>query len=184
MSSIISSRRHAHRTALLALTCAAFMLTGCNDRLQDLRQYVNQVKARKGAHVEPLPQVKPFETFTYDDQNLRSPFIPQLQSFARLGAGAGGGSGVHPDFNRAREYLEQFPLDGLKMMGTITVNGIMYALIRDGDGVVHRVTAGNYMGQNFGKIVKITQAGLTLREIIPDGQGGWIERMTTVQLGG
>ena len=75
-------------------------------------------------------------------------------------------------------------LDSLKMMGTLTLKGSVYALVRDGDGVVHRVTVGNYMGQNFGKIIKISQAGLVLREIVPDGQGGWVERDTTVQLGG
>ncbi|MGH8378315.1 MAG: pilus assembly protein PilP, partial [Gammaproteobacteria bacterium] len=65
-----------------------------------------------------------------------------------------------------------------------TIKGGTYALIRDGDGVVHRVGIGQYMGQNFGKVTKISQVGLVLREIVPDGQGGWVERDTTVQLGG
>lgn len=183
MSRAASPGRHNHRTMVLVMLCAAILLTGCGDRMQDLKQYVAQVKARRGGRIEPLPQIKPFETYTYDDMNLRSPFIPELQNYAGM-TGGKGSSGLHPNFNRARQYLEQFPLDSLKMMGTITVNGKMYALIRDGDGIVHRVTVGNYMGQNFGKIVKISQAGLVLREIIPDGQGGWMERMTTIQLGG
>ncbi|MGA9852897.1 MAG: pilus assembly protein PilP [Gammaproteobacteria bacterium] len=151
--------------------------------MRDLEQYVAQVKARRGGHIAPLPQIKPFETYTYDDASLRSPFIPQLQSYANSGTG-GSTTGLHPDFNRPHEYLEQFPLDSLKMMGTMTLSGAMYALIRDGDGVVHKVGVGQYMGQNFGKVIKIGQAGLVLREIIPDGQGGWVERDTTVQLGG
>ncbi|MGH8378067.1 MAG: pilus assembly protein PilP [Gammaproteobacteria bacterium] len=184
MSSITPATHHySRRIALLAMACAVFMLTGCGSRMQDLQQYVAQVKARRGGHIAPLPQIKPFETYTYDDANLRSPFIPQLQSYANFG-GAGNTKGLHPDFNRPHEYLEQFPLDSLKMMGTMTLNDAMYALIRDGDGVVHRVTVGNYMGQNFGKVIKISQAGLVLREIVPDGQGGWVERDTTVQLGG
>lgn len=187
MSSLTRARNFAHRhpriLRALALTTVVVLLVGCGDRMQDLKQYVAQTKALRGGAIPPLPQIKPMETFTYDDVNLRSPFVPLLQNFANAGIGAST-SGLHPDANRPREYLEQFPLDSLKMMGTITLNGVMYALIRDGDGVVHRVTVGNYMGQNFGKIIKIGQAGLILREIVPDGQGGWAERMTTVQLGG
>ena len=187
MSSLIRTPNgalpHSRVLRILALAAALALLAGCGDRMQDLKQYVAQTKALRGGQIAPLPQIKPMETFTYDDLNLRSPFVPLLQNFANAGIGAGT-SGLHPDPNRSREYLEQFPLDSLKMMGTITLNGVMYALIRDGDGVVHRVTVGNYMGQNFGKIIKIGQAGLILREIVPDGQGGWAERMTTVQLGG
>lgn len=170
--------------ALLGAVCVALMLAGCGDRMQDLKQYVAQVKARKGGTIPPLPQIKPFETYVYDDSALRSPFVPLLQSFANASGRGGATSGVHPDFNRPRQYLEQFPLDSLKMVGTLTLNDTLYALVRDGDGIVHRVTVGNYMGQNYGKILSISQAGLVLREIIPDGQGGWMERTTTVQLGG
>ena len=181
----MSSSTHpsAHRLALFAAACIALMLTGCGNRMKDLQQYVAQVKARRGGQIAPLPQIKPFESYLYEDVNLRSPFIPQLQSYANS-SNSLNTSGLHPDFNRPHEYLEQFPLDSLKMMGTLTLKGSMYALVRDGDGVVHKVTEGNYMGQNFGKIIKISQAGLVLREIVPDGQGGWVERDTTVQLGG
>ncbi|MDE2234898.1 MAG: pilus assembly protein PilP [Gammaproteobacteria bacterium] len=175
-----SSRRHL---GLVTAVCMAVLLAGCGSRMKDLEQYVAQVKARRGGQIAPLPQIKPFESYTYDDKDMRSPFIPQLQDFAKSTNGHNS-SGLHPDFNRPRQYLEQFPLDSLKMMGSLTLKGVTYALIRDGDGVVHRVTLGNYMGQNYGKIIKISQAGLVLREIVPDGQGGWVERDTTVQLGG
>ena len=187
MSTMIRARtfKPSHRlvVGVLTLAAAALMLAGCGDRMQDLKQYVAQTKALRGGPIPPLPQIKPMETFTYDDMNLRSPFVASMQN---LGSGGTGGStcGVHINADRPRQYLEQFPLDSLKMMGTITVNGVMYALVRDGDGVVHRTTVGDYMGQNFGKVIKITQAGLILREIVPDGQGCWTERMTSVQLGG
>ncbi len=179
MSSITQLRLYRWSAA----ACVALMLAGCGNRMKDLQQYVAQVKARRGGQIAPLPQIKPFETYLYDDMNLRSPFIPQLENYANNTKGLNT-SGLHPDFNRPHEYLEQFPLDSLKMMGTLTLKGSTYALIRDGDGVVHKVTVGNYMGQNFGKITKVTQAGLVLREIVSDGQGGWVERDTTVQLGG
>ena len=177
---IVLKRSHA---MLVAGGCL-LLLAGCGDRMGDLRQYANQVKARKGGHIEPLPQIKPFETYTYADQNERSPFTQG----APLLSGAGGGakttstSGLHPDFNRNREYLEQFPLDGLKMVGTLTVNGTLYGLVLDSDKILHRVVVGNHMGQNYGKIVSITDSEIKLQEIVPDGQGGWSERITSVTL--
>lgn len=177
----LPSRRLA--VAALALTASALLLSGCGDRMQDLKQYVAQTKALRGGAIAPLPQIKPMETFTYDDMNQRSPFAPSFQNLSSASTGSSS-CGVHIDTDRPRQYLEQFPLDSLKMMGTITVKGVMYALVRDGDGVVHRTTVDDYMGQNYGKIIKVGQAGLILREIVPDGQGCWTERMTTIQLGG
>lgn len=169
---------------VLALTGFGMLagLAGCGDRMGDLREYTNQVKARKGGRIEPLPQIKPFETFIYSDQDQRSPFVPQLQALNNNVNKNTSTTGLHPDFNRNREYLEQFPLDGLKMMGTLTVTGTLYALVKDSDNILHRVADGNYMGQNYGKIISITDSEIKLREIVPDGQGGWSERVTTVTL--
>ena len=167
--------------ATLALSMLAG-LSGCGDRMGDLREYTNQVKARKGGRIEPLPQIKPFETFIYNDGDQRSPFVPQLEALANANASHTSTTGLHPDFNRSREYLEQFPLDGLKMVGTLTVNGVLYGLVKDSDNILHRVNDTNYMGQNYGKIISITESEIKLREIVPDGQGGWSERITTVTL--
>ena len=172
------------RLALLGVSLCVLGLAGCGDRLGDLQQYANEVRARKGGHVEPLPQIKPFETYAYADQDQRSPFTPQLSTGFGNSNGPRGTSvtGLHPDFNRAHEYLEQFPLDGLKMVGTLTVSGTLYGLVKDSDNILHRVVVGNYMGQNYGKIVSITDTDIKLREIVPDGQGGWSERVTDVAL--
>ena len=177
-------RTSARRWApLAAAACLAAALAGCGDRMGDLREYTNEVKARKGGRIEPLPQIKPFETFVYADQDMRSPFTQQLESMANSGMKPGASTtGLHPDFNRNREYLEQFPLDGLKMVGTLTVGGTLYGLVKDSDNILHRVTDGNYMGQNYGKIISISDSDIKLREIVPDGQGGWSERVTTVTL--
>jgi len=172
------------RLVSLALLAAVISgLAGCGDRMGDLQQYVNEVKARKGGHIEPIPQIKPFEVYVYADQDLRSPFSPagEMPAQANLGKGMSV-AGLHPDFNRNREYLEQFPLDGLKMVGTLTVNGTLYGLVRDSDNVLHRVAVGNYMGQNYGKIISITDSDIKLHELVPDGQGGWSERVTDVTL--
>ena len=170
---------------VLAMTAAGMLmgLAGCGDRMGDLREYTNEVKARKGGHIEPIPQLKPFETYTYSDQDQRSPFTPQLSTLANTNTNRGTSTtGLHPDFNRNHEYLEQFPLDGLKMVGTLTVNGVLYGLVKDSDNILHRVADGNYMGQNYGKIISISDSDIKLREIVPDGQGGWSERITTVTL--
>ena len=170
-----------------ALLCALFSvlgLAGCGDRLSDLQQYANEVKARKGGHIEPIPQIKPFETYVYADQSMVSPFTQQFQSnLANASVPKGiGVNGLHPDTTRNREYLEQFPLDGLKMVGTLSVDGTLFGLVKDSNSIVTRVAVGNYMGQNYGKIVSISDGEIKLREIVPDGQGGWTERVTDVAL--
>lgn len=157
-------------------------LAACGDSMGDLRQYTNEVKARKGGHIEPLPQIKPFEVYAYSDQDSRSPFVQGGDISAAQAVGGTAVAGLHPDFNRNREYLEQFPLDGLRMVGTLTLSGSLYGLVKDSDNVVHRVSVGNYMGQNYGKIISITDTGIKLHEMIPDGQGGWSERITDVAL--
>jgi type IV pilus assembly protein PilP len=180
-------KRHHERIGRGLAACLAgsllLGLAGCGDRLGDLQQYANEVKARTGGHIEPLPQIKPFETYTYADQDLRSPFMPQAQLLANATQLSGvSTTALHPDFNRNREYLEQFPLDGLKMVGTLTVNGTLFGLVKDSDNILHRVSIGNHMGQNYGKIVSITDSDIKLQEIVPDGQGGWSERVTSVTL--
>jgi len=173
-----------HRFACLFLGIGLMSgLSACGDRMGDLRQYTNEVKARKGGHIDPLPQIKPFEIYTYADQDARSPFSQAAQSSALTSINHGTSTnGVHPDFNRSREYLEQFPLDGLKMVGTLTLNGTLYALVKDSDNILHRVNVGNYMGQNYGKIISITDSDIKLHEMVPDGQGGWSERVTDVTI--
>ena len=158
-------------------------LSACGDRMGDLQQYTNEVKARKGGHIEPIPQIKPFEIYTYADQNVRSPFMPGGETRTDQNVNRSAGTaGLHPDFNRNREYLEQFPLDGLKMVGTLTISGTLFGLVRDSDNVLHRVQIGNYMGQNYGKIISISDTDIKLHEMVPDGQGGWSERVSDVAI--
>lgn len=174
----------SRRLAYLCLGAGVMLaLSACGDRMGDLRQYTNEIKARKGGRIEPLPQIKPFEVYTYSDQDSRSPFSQSQQSTGLTTINHGTSTnGVHPDFNRNREYLEQFPLDGLKMVGTLTLNGTLFGLVKDSDNVLHRVNVGNYMGQNYGKIISITDSEIKLHEMVPDGQGGWSERVTEVAL--
>jgi type IV pilus assembly protein PilP len=167
----------------VALALLPLMLAGCAGDHSDLQQFVAAEKAKKPGPIEPLPQIKPYETFAYDAHNLRSPFTPDTElTQTPDGAGNASGSGISPDFNRNKEYLEQFPLDSLTMVGTIEIRGESFALVSDPDGAVHRVQAGNYVGQNHGKIIAIDDTQITVTEIVPDGLGGWMERQAAIGL--
>ncbi len=155
-------------------------LTACGGDMDDLDQYINEVKARPGGRIEPLPEITPYEVFTYvaDADGLRSPFVPDAPQ-AAAGPSA---SGPRPDRDRSREFLEQFPLDTLRMVGTLELAGVNYGLIQTSDGLIHRVVPGNYMGQNDGRIVAINESEIELIEIISDGIGGYLEREAAVGL--
>jgi type IV pilus assembly protein PilP len=162
----------------LIMALLAVGLTACGGGSDDLDRYINEVKARPGGRIEPLPEITPYQVFTYiaDAQGIRSPFRPDTPQ------GAGGGNGPRPDDDRSREYLETFPLDSLGMVGTLHINETMYGLVQTSDGLIHRVIPGNYMGQNDGRITEISESEIGLVEIISDGIGGYIERDAAVGL--
>lgn len=163
--------RHKFVRICSALACVAYVgLTACSSADDDLSRFIEDTKKEPGGRVDPLPEVKPYETFTYSASEMRSPFLPSSP-----GAGSGV-AGVRPDARRNREFLEQFPLDTLRMVGTLKLGGREYGLVRTKDGLVHRVSAGNYLGQADGKITDITATKISLIEIVPDGLGGYMER--------
>lgn len=169
--------RQTQPATLLRLTAAllaAAWLSGCSGRDADLDRFIQQVKQEPGGHIQPLPEVKPYEAYAYDDMTLRSPFVP--------GGTSGASNGVRPDSRRNREFLEQFSLDTLKMVGTINLGGQRYGLVQTHDGRVHRVVVGDHLGQNDGKITTITASRISLTEIVPDGLGGYVERPAALAL--
>ncbi len=155
-------------------------LPACSGGNDDLEQYIDEVKARPGGRIEPLPEITPYEVFVYkaDAEGFRSPFVPDAPQAA---SGAGAGS-TRPDPERSREFLEQFSLDTLRMVGTLELGGTNYGLVQTSDGLVHRVVPGNYMGQNDGRIVAVNDSEIELVEIISDGIGGYVEREAAVGL--
>jgi len=171
----------ASLTKILSLMLiAAFGVTACGSDMDDLDQYINDVKAKPGGRIEPLPEITPYEVFTYvaDAEGLRSPFVPDAPQAA---AGIAAGS-TRPDRDRSREFLEQFPLDTLRMVGTLQLGETSYGLVQTSDGLIHRVVPGNYMGQNDGRIVAVNESEIELIEIISDGIGGYLEREAAVGL--
>lgn len=164
-----------HKTMWMAACLAAAMaLSGCGADLGELRAKIEQAKQRPGGRIEPLPEVVPYESYDYSMANERSPF---LQSLAGEQA-----EGPRPDVKRAREYLEQFPLDTLKMVGTLQRDNKRYALLQTQDGLVHRVQAGNYVGQNDGRVISVSEGEVKVDELVPDGIGGFYKRSAAIGL--
>jgi type IV pilus assembly protein PilP len=176
----IKPGRHS-LTALLIAGLALFV-AGCSDNLDDLRKYSEEVKARGGGRVPPLPEPKPFESFVYQAANARSPFEPWSKTQEAIGQNAASASGIQPDAHRRKETLEGYPLDTLRMVGSLAKNGQIWAIVKAPDGIVYRVTKNNHLGQNQGRITQVNEQKIDLIEIVPDGLGGWREKTASLEL--
>jgi len=150
---------------------------------QDLRQWVDEVKAREATGIEPLPEIRPYEAFLYSAKHLRSPFqSARPEAIGELGSLESCGSNVRPDPNRVREELEGYALQSLKMVGSMTQDNMSWALIKQDSGSIHRVQVGNHLGLNHGQIVSISEQNLQLMETVPNGQGCWEARPMTMEV--
>ena len=150
--------------------------------VEDLRDYVARVKSRQPVKIEPLPEFAPYETFLYQASDQRDPFTPPSHSRGGNRRAVASNNGLAPDLDRPREPLESEPLDSLRMVGTLEKDGNTWALIRMSDSTIHRVRPGNYVGQNYGKIVRITESQVEVTEIVPDGLGGWVQLQASLAL--
>jgi len=162
---------------LLIPIAAAALLGGCSSEMDELKQFVRDSDKGLPRRIDPLPAVKPFEPFTYEGFDLPDPFKPRKLSAPKEGSGGG----LAPDLNRRKEPLESFPLEQLKMVGTLSQGNDIYALVR-ADKTLYRVKKGNYMGQNFGLITDVTESEIKLKEIVQDSAGDWAERQSVLPL--
>ncbi|WP_223123281.1 pilus assembly protein PilP [Pseudomonas alcaligenes] len=145
----------------------------------DLQAYMDEVRARPKGSIEPLPKFQPYEAFTYSAAALRSPFQPPVKiDIARQQKGS---KDIKPDETRVRQFLEGFNIETFEMVGTLANDGSVFGLVR-GAGGVHRVKIGDYLGRNYGRIVAIDEAKIEVVEIVPDGEGGWLERPRSITL--
>ncbi|MEQ1517036.1 MAG: pilus assembly protein PilP [Usitatibacteraceae bacterium] len=152
-------------------------LSGCGEGFSDLRAWVKESDKNVPRKIDPLPQVKPFAPFTYEGFDLPDPFKPRKLAVKQNE----GGGGLAPDLNRRKEPLEAFPLEQLKMVGTLTQSGATYALVK-AEKTLYRVKKGNYLGQNFGLITEINDTEVKLKEIVQDTAGDWTERQSVLPL--
>jgi type IV pilus assembly protein PilP len=168
----------------LQISCVIFLvlLAGCSDDFSDLNLYISEVKAKPKGQIQPLPEVKVVESFIFKPDGLRDPFKPLEQPQQSEENDISTGNGIKPDIKRRKEDLEAFPLDGLKMVGTIVMKSSLWGLVKASDGTIHRVQVGNYMGKNYGKILRIITDKIELMEIVPDKPGTWREQQASLAL--
>ena len=162
-------------TRWFVVPAAALLLVSCSSEIDELRQFVKDSEKSLPRKIDPLPAVKPFEPFTYEGFDLPDPFKPRKIT-SKEGAG-----GIAPDLNRRKEPLEAFPLEQLKMVGTLQQGKDIFAIVR-AEKTLYRVKKGKYMGQNFGLITDITDAEIKLKEIVQDSAGDWAERQSVLPL--
>ncbi len=165
----------------MVIVALAGSLAGCTREVTDtpgdapnLVEWVAQVRARPAPPLDPIPVIKPFESFQFDGRGFRDPFDVQ--------AVANTSGGLRPDSNRRRQPLEGFPLDSLDMVGTLGRGGGLVALVMGPDKVTYRVRPGTYLGQSDGRVVAVREDRIELIELVADGAGGWLERPATITL--
>ncbi len=175
----IATPAFARGLTVLALVVAG---TGCGRGVTgepggapNLEVWAEEVKQRPAPALEPLPVMQQFETFEYSAQGIRDPFSNAFTDDS-------GGSGPRPDSNRRKEVTEQFPLDSMSMVGTIGTGGRIVGLVLAPDKVTYRITPGNYLGQNDGRVTSVNENRIELVELVPDGAGGWLERPASLAL--
>ena len=166
----------------LLIVGLSLMILGCGGANEhgDLQAFMDAARARPQGEIEPLPTFAMYESFKYSVMAFRSPFEKPLT--VTVGEDQKGKLAVKPDENREKEYLEAFNFMSLSLVGTIKKDGAIWSLINDGEGSVHRVTVGNYVGKNHGKIAAVTASQIDVIEIVPDGKTGWVERPRALAL--
>jgi type IV pilus assembly protein PilP len=167
------------RTAALAL--AAVLVAGCSAEHDELQQWMEQQRREVKPNVPPLQPPRKFDPQPYTSAQAVDPFSNQKLSVALKAEARGPNSLLSSELNRRREPLESYPLDSMIMVGSVTKLGQPYALLRV-DNLLYQVRVGDYLGQNYGRITRIAETEITLREIVQDAAGEWIERPATLQL--
>ncbi len=175
------SGEQALRSVIAALVIT-LALTACNESMEDLSKYVAQVKQRPGEPIPPIPPVWTYTPYKYAGSVGRDPFRPSLDQGSD-DERSSSHSGPRPNFDRPKEYLERYELDTMTMVGTFEKGEFNWALVRDPEGIVHRVLVGNFMGKNHGQVVSVSDTKMSLSELISDGTGGWLVREASIALG-
>jgi len=165
---------------LLGLSMLMFSLSACNEGVSDIDDYFADIRAKPAKPIDPMPELKPYLRYVYPEHEKdpfdRAMLIPEAAPQQMVD------SGVKLDVNRVKEFLEGFPLDGLSMVGTVNKENTLWALIKTPDGGVQSIKKGNYLGQNYGKVLNISEAKMEIKEIVPNGNGGYKERETMISL--
>jgi type IV pilus assembly protein PilP len=166
---------------IVAIVIAGLALAGCGgEQHSDLRQFVKDSDNLPRGRIPPLPEVQPYEAYTYNAYDITDPFKPRQIAPPKAENIAGGIK--PPDPGRRKEPLEAYPLENLKMVGTLQQKKDIYALVRTPDNRLFRVKTGNFLGQNFGRITDITESSVKLKELVQDSGGEWKEEERSLLL--
>lgn len=168
----------------LVVASAAVLTSACNWAGQsELQQWMTDTRQSIRPNVQPVPAPKEFTPQAYDSKGLVDPFDSQkiLMAVARQSQARASASAIKPDLDRRRETLEGFPLDQIRMVGMMVQGGTNVALL-ESNGATYMVRAGNYVGQNFGLITRISETEVQLKEIVQDAAGEWVERPARLEL--
>lgn len=168
-------------TRLLLVACLALLAACEGEQYSDLKKEMNEMTKDLRGRVDPLPQVRPYEPVPYQAENEVDPFRPDRIEVASATGGGPAASGKQPDIDRPKEPLESFPLESIQMVGSLTQGRETFGLVKAGPNL-YRVKKGNYMGQNFGVITGIDEVQISMKELIQEGSGEWIERASSLQL--
>jgi len=168
------------RSAALLVACAA-VLAACAADQDELQQWMEQQKREAKPNVEPLSPPKKFNPQPYAALGAVEPFSTQKLTVALKQEARQPNSLLAAEINRRKEPLEAYPVDSMAMVGSVTRNGQPYALLKV-DNLLYQVKQGDYLGQNYGKIIKISETDVAYREIVQDAAGEWIERNSALQL--
>lgn len=159
---------------------AALLLAGCADRgVNEVRTWMKKVEKETVPKVKPLSEPKNFVPYAYDSREAVDPFDPNklLGELAR----AAKNNANQPDLNRPKELLENYPLDTMQMVGSMRKDGVDYALLQI-DRTLYRVRSGQRLGQNYGRIVRVNDSAIEIRESVQDATGDWVERIAHIEL--
>jgi type IV pilus assembly protein PilP len=176
-------------SALVCLDHDGLVVAGCKrkskvivsypeleQRLKEKRQNTKPIAVRP---IQPMP---PVGSFLFNPDGLRDPFRPVEKSIETMAAQVLVSNGIQPDFNRHKEELESYSLDTLRMVGTVKMKSVLWGLIKASDGTIHRVSEGNYLGKNYGRILRILQDKIEIMEIVKEPSGTWREHQTAIAL--
>jgi type IV pilus assembly protein PilP len=169
----------SHFSRVMGLLFITTILTACNESMTDLDDYFVEKRAKTAKPIAPMPEIKPYLRYVYP-KHEKDPFDTAM--LIPDDAPKVIDNGIKLDSTRAKEFLEGFSLDGLSMVGTVNKEKTLWALIKTPDGGVQSIKKDNYLGQNYGRVLSISETEIAIKEVVPNGSGGYKERETLIVL--